>query len=187
MSVDLVNSLADAGVDLRVIHGDRFRVTDDRQAAWAMRKLAQVRGRLDDVAAVAQAEIDRVRAWAEDQSEPLRRDAAYFEGLLGEYARTVRDDPGDGRKSVSTAHGSVSTRTIPARLEVTDVDALVAWAETARPGLVQVKKTVRASDVKGVLASYSDGDGQVFDPATGEVVPGIVGQPASVSVTFKVG
>lgn len=166
---------------------DRYRITDDGGAAWAMRRLAAVQRRRADIAAVADQEIARVEAWAAAQTAPLDRDVAYFEGLLGEYARAVRDTPGDGRKSVSTPYGVVSTRAGRMRWTVTDPDALLGWARGHRRDLITVTETVSASDASKVLAAYGDPAGSVFDQQTGDEVPGITAVQSGLSVAFTLG
>lgn len=166
---------------------DRYRITDDGGAAWAMRRLAAVQRRRADIAAVADQEIARVEAWAAAQTAPLDRDVAYFEGILGEYAKAVRGTPGDGRKSVSTPYGVVSTRAGRLRWTVTDPAALLGWAQSHRRELVTVTETVKVSDASKALAAYGDPAGSVFDQQTGDEVPGITAVQSGLSVAFTLG
>lgn len=188
MSVaELVASLDDAPDTFLTPDGSdsgRYRIPDDGAAAWAMRRLAAVRRRQREIQQVVAQEVERIEAWAAKQSEPLERDAAYFEGLLGEYARTVRDDPGDGRKSVSTPYGVVQTRATRTSWQVTDQGALLEWAKGHRSDLVTITERVLASDAARVLAASEDEAGRVFDPVTADEVPGIVAIPGGVSVSF---
>lgn len=158
---------------------ERFRITDDAQATWAMRKLAAAREALNGVANVAEAEIARVQAWAEQRSRQALQDAQYFEGILCEYARAQR---AEGRKSVSTPYGTVKSRAGSPRWTI-DAEAFLAWARTAHPDLIRVKEEPALAAVKDALQVA---DGGAVDPATGEVVPGVAIAEAEVTYSVEV-
>jgi hypothetical protein len=159
---------------------EAFRITGPGQATWAMRKLRDARAAQADVAAVAQAEIDRIQAWATAEHDRIEHNAGFFEGLLTRWALDLRAaDPRS--KTVSTPYGEVRTRTVPGKWDVHDEALVVAWARGSRPGLMQVRESLRLADAKKAL-DVTD-DGRVIDPETGEIVPGIEVGPAQVTAT----
>jgi hypothetical protein len=158
---------------------EAFRITGPGQATWAMRKLRDARAAQADVAAVAQAEIDRIQAWATAEHDRIEHNAGFFEGLLTRWALDLRAaDPRS--KTVSTPYGAVVTRATRGTWSV-DPDAFLGWAKAARPDLVQTIEKPRIGDAKKVLAV--DGIGGVVDPDTGEQVPGIEVGPDKVTAT----
>jgi hypothetical protein len=180
----LSESLAHA-VDLRDVPEsdelrEAYRIDGPGSAAWAMRKLRDARTRQAEVRAVADAEIERVQAWADTEHAKYERDAAWFEGLLTRWALDCRAaDP--RAKSVSTPYGTVTTRETAGAWTVDDA-AVLEWARGRRPELVQVRESLRLADAKKALTVA---DGKILDPATGEVVPGIEVGPSRVTATVK--
>jgi hypothetical protein len=145
---------------------ERFRIQNDDQAVWAMRKLSAASKRIQEIKHIADSEIERIQSWAEQQSREPLRDSDYFEAILIEYGRGQRIE---GRKSVSTPYGTIKSRTAPPAFEV-DKDAFLEWAKANRPDLVRVKEEPNVADMKAVLEVSGD---NAIDPESGEVVPGV--------------
>lgn len=157
-----------------------YRIDGPSSAGWAMRKLAAARTEQARIRALAAAEIERVQAWAAAEHERHERDAAWFEGLLARWALDLRAaDP--HCKSVTTPWGVVQTREQPGKWTVDD-DTVLEWAQTARPDLIRVERSLRLADARKVLTVTG---GQAFDEATGEVVPGIDVGPVTVTATVR--
>ena len=161
---------------------ERFRVADDQQAAWAMRKLASLRRRQAEIDRTAKAEVDRIEAWHVHQSAALVADTNYFTGLLTEYARVERD--AHDRKTVSLPHGTIKSRAGGERVDVTDADAFVAWAERSAPTLVRVRVEPDKAAVKAAFTGDPE-TGAVLDPTTGEVVPGVSITRTEITYTIE--
>ena len=156
---------------------ERFKIQDDWEATWAMRKIAAARTRIDEIQAIADSEVARVQEWAEQEGRESLRDLDYFEGLLIEYGiaqRTV------GRKSVSTPYGAIKSRTGQAKYVFVDKEQFLVWARTNRPDWVAVKEEPALSAMREnhVLAAA--------DPDTGEMIPGLQVEPPSVSFRVEV-
>jgi len=156
---------------------ERFKVKNDEQAVWAMRKLAAARARLNEIQKIADAEIERVQAWASSESTEPLRDTDYFEAILTEYAIGQR---AEGRKSVSTPYGSVKSRQGQVKYVILDEAEFLAWAKAHRPDWVQVKESPALSVIRAAHVEVP------ADPDTGEVIPGMDVQPASVSYRVEV-
>ena len=156
----------------------RFKVHDAASADWALRKLAKVRARQDEVRALAERQRAVVMAavarhlrpiddWEADQAERLGHDGAYFEGLLTEWHRKVLAE-GPRQKTVRLPHGELVARKAPDRFEVDD-EAFVAWAKQAAPALVRVKEEPDRQALRGYFSGAEPGQ-VLADRATGEVL-----------------
>lgn len=62
-----------------------------------------------------------------------------------------------------------------------DSEKLTAWAKSSRPEFLIVKEDVNWAGLKSVLKVT---DSKVFDPETGEVVPGV--EVIDRGITFRV-
>lgn len=161
-----------------------YRLRSLAHLSWAMGRLAAIQRRRLDVKTTAQAEVDRVRRWEAEEDAREARDAAWFEAIIQAYALDHRDDH---RKTFTTPHGVVKTRTVQAPWDIDD-GALIPWLRQHRPDLVKTTEAVRVGDVKRELGRGVEA-GLVYDPTTGEPVPGVkVGEPsltASVEVDLR--
>ncbi len=160
---------------------ERFRITDDGAAEWALRKLHAFRAKMEENRRIAEAERQRIDSWLEHANEALATDAAYFEGILSEYALAQRED---GRKSVALPHGTLKTRASRRRFDVADAEAFLAWARDNAPHLIRVTEAPKKSDFGEVLDVQ---EGHVIDTQTGEIVPGVAAsdEPPSVTIDTK--
>lgn len=157
---------------------ERFRIEDDSQATWAMRKAAAARTRLDEIKAIADAEIERIQAWAEHESREPMRDIDYFEGILTEYAIAQR---AEGRKTISTPYGSVKSRMGRAKYVVEDAEAFFEWARQNRPQFIRVKEEPDLTAIREFVPANAG-----VDRETGELIPGLRVEPSSPSYTVEV-
>lgn len=165
--------------DLRDEARERFTITDDGAAAWAMRKLRAIRSKQADNAKIAQDERDRIDLWLAEVNAPLDRDAMYFEQILTDYALRVRENPDDGRKSLNLPAGKVATRTSQAKWQV-DAEQFLGWARTSHPDLIRVKEEADLTKIKETLAVTPDG---VAVSPEGEPVPGITVLPGGITAS----
>lgn len=163
--------------DLKDEDRERFKITDDSQATWAMRKAAAARARLHDIELIAESEIARIQHWAEHESRVPMRDLSYFEGILIDYAIRQR---AEGRKTVSTPYGAVKSRSGQARYVFVDKEGFVEWAKQHRPEWVAVKEEPSLSSLRDSNVAAA------ADPDTGEVIPGLEVEPPSVKYTVEV-
>lgn len=160
---------------------ERFKITDDSQATWAMRKAAAAKARLAEIQAIADAEIERIQAWAEQQSREPIRDVDYFEAILIEYAIGQR---AEGRKTISTPYGVVKSRAGQPKWKVDDAEAFLSWARrNNRPDLIRVKEEADMARLKTEFENTGDA---AVDPESGEVVPGVSVSDAHTSFTVEV-
>jgi len=167
----------DAQADADREDRERFKIEDDSQATWAMRKAAAARARLDEIKAIAESEIDRIQHWAEQESRSPVRDLDYFEGILIEYARKQR---AEGRKTVSTPYGAIKSRSGQTRFTFSDKAQFVEWAKANRPDWLVVKEEPSLSALRDSSLTAA------ADPDSGEVIPGLEVDPPTVNYTVEV-
>lgn len=177
---ELLHEIADLGAPEG--SSEQFQITDLGGASWAMRKLAAIRRRQDEVRRVADSEVTRIQDWAATQVRSLDQDGAYFESLLTDYhRRLVAEDP--KAKTISLPHGALKCRAQQPEY-IRDEDELLAWAEAADPeALVEVKKSPRWAEIK----KRGKPSGQhLIDQDTGEVIAGVLVVPREPKFTVDV-
>lgn len=164
---------------------EHFEVEDDAQAAWAMRKLLSVRAKMAENEKIAEAERVRIDSWLHYANAKYEGDVTYFESLLTRYAAKQRDV--EGRKTIDTPYGSVKSRATQPKVKVLDDDEFLKWATDSLPQAVQIK----ASPLVGVLKEHvtiehTETLGWVAMTEAGEIVPGVVAEPAGVNFSVEV-
>jgi phage host-nuclease inhibitor protein Gam len=159
-------------------------ITNDDEALWAMRRLAQAQRRIEAVKAQAQVEIDRINRWVENNTISQARTVERVERLLGDYLMAVREDENDGRKKLDFPDGVVSSRMTPSKVAVDDAEAFLAWAEAnGHNDWVRVKREADVSTIKKVV-DYNGNE--VIDPISGSVIEGLSHTEGGISITVKV-
>ena len=163
---------------------ESFRIQDDQQAAWAMRKRAHYRSKMAENSDIAELEINRITEWLNRVNESIDKNAQYFEALLIDYARRQRQT--EDRKTIDTPYGRVRSRALQVKYQVTDAEGFVTWAQQHRPELLSVKIS---PDMKALKDAVTPEDtptmGRVAVTEGGEVIPGVTFEPGNVSFTFE--
>ena len=170
MSVNLIETIESFGIPEDQEQRERFKIESKDQAAWALRKMSKIKAEIEENNKVAQAEIERITAWRDEENEKLQRSISFFEGLLHEYFMQLReDDP--KLKTVKLPHGTLKMRKQQPQYEY-DEAQLLPWAKENLPEAVIVKESVEKNHVKKYIQE------------TGELVPGvtIIERPEKFSV-----
>ena len=165
---------------------EHFEILDDGAASWARRKLQRLRRQQETNQTIADAEIEKIRSWLDDVNHGLARSATYFEAILSHYALRCRQDPNDGRKSISLPAGKIATR-VPSPHWHIEPEEFIPWAETHRPDLLRVRVDPSLSEIKRAFAPVFDGipTSDAVDPDSGEIIPGIRISSSDVTATVK--
>jgi hypothetical protein len=175
--VSLIDDLADGleeELDGAAEAGDAPSPASLEHAVQQGRRLAAVARRRGRIAAIAEAEINRIQDWASRLDAPLAERAQDLEEDLARIALAQR--AAGGPKMLSTPHVEVRTRTVHG--EWTASPEAVEWAKGQHPDWVQKKETLLVSVAKRTLILM---EGGVLDPGTGEMVPGIEVAPDRVA------
>jgi len=162
---------------------ERFVVDGPKTADWCLRKIARARARQAEHAALANAEVERIRAWQQEEDAKLGHGIDFFSAMLISYHRQVMAVEPD-RKTIRLPAGRLVARKLPAAWTFTD--DFTAWAQATehRAGLVRVTVEPDKAEVKRRLAIVGAG---VIDGDTGEYVPGVTVQPGDVRYSVEVG
>lgn len=164
---------------------ESFRIEDDGQAAWAMRKLLAARLRIESNTKVADAEYHRISTWLEQANEKHSRDISYFESILTDYASRQR--AAENRKSIDTPYGVVKSRQGQPRISVIDAEEFITWARQGHEDLLTVKVSPSLAAIKALAEiEVTDTLGVVAITPDGEIIPGLDIQPAAVNYTVEV-
>lgn len=151
------------------VNDEGFKVTNEEQADWVLRKLRKVEEQRKEDAALAEAEIERIEAWMEKINEKHQRDMDYFQGLLAAYAVTRRnEDP--KFKSLKLPNGRIRFRKAQPKYTYDDNTLLDALKAHGKTDLIKVKESPDKSSIK---KKYQLNGDSLIDPDTGEVLEGV--------------
>ena len=170
MRLNLIDSIENFGIPEDNEQRERFKIESKDQAAWALRKMSRIKAEIEENNKVAQAEIERITAWRDEENEKLERSISFFESLLHEFFLSQREsDP--KLKTMKLPHGTLKMRKQQPQYEY-DEAQLLPWAKENLPEAVIVKESVAKNSVKKYIQE------------TGEVVPGvtIIERPEKFSV-----
>jgi Bacteriophage Mu Gam like protein. len=144
-----------------------FKVTDLKSADWVLRKLNAIQSNIDANKKFAEEERQRLDFWEQSENKKHTDDIAYFESLLGEYLRILREN--DPKAKISTPHGTVSTRKQQPHW-VYDDSVLSELEEKGMTDFIRIKKEVDKKTLKKAVSVTEDG--HVVN-ADGELINGI--------------
>lgn len=156
-----------------------FRIDTPEKAAWAMRKYRLLAQRLQQKQDMARREHDRIEAWVQQSASPVLSQMEFYEQHLTAYAIGERRQ---GIKSLDFPDGTVKTRATGPTFDV-DKSVFIQWAEEEKRD--DVVRVTLAPNLAAIKESFVVDGGRVVDPVTGEVVPGLMPVPESVSVKFE--
>ncbi len=163
---------------------ERFKIENDSQASWAMRKLLSLRNKVEENEAIADSERTRIDTWLYNANHRFDKDTQYFEFVLTEYAQSQRIA---GRKSIETAYGSVKSRATQEKFLVTDEESFFAWAEQNLPDAIIVKRSPSLAAIKSaVTVESTESLGLVAMTENGEIIPGVDVTAAGVNFSVEV-
>lgn len=163
---DLHDHLASFGPDLTdPEYRERWMVTDDEEAKWAMRQLARAHAEIARIRHEADVEVKRVMAWAEQAERSPQGDAEFFEARLIEYRRLLEANDPKLPQTYKLPTGSLKRAKGRERAVVEDEAAFREWALDNARHLLSVRPSL--NDVKAL--PHPDGRPLL----AGEVVPGV--------------
>jgi hypothetical protein len=148
---------------------ERFKIETVDQANWALRKLAAIQSKRDEIERLAKAEIDRIYKWLESETQRLDEDKTYFEYLLNEYAARERAKDPEWKK-VSTPYGVIKYRKQQPKWTYDEKKLLESLKSIGRTDLIRVKEEPNKTEIKKALVVK---DGTVIDPESGAVLEGV--------------
>ena len=156
-----------------------FAIEDEESAKWVLQRIIHVDTQLAAVAAEKKALIDNLGVL---ESRLLRRKEGLEHRFTDELARFARENLDKGKKSWVCAFGSVSFRTNPARLKVSDPEKALAWGLANDPASVKTVQEFQISKLKEEFKTRF-----MEDSPTSRAAAGLDLAPEQETVQIKTG
>ncbi|HSH23994.1 MAG TPA: host-nuclease inhibitor Gam family protein [Massilibacterium sp.] len=148
---------------------DRFKVENEQQANWALRKIKQYKDAIEKTNSLAEEEKEKIDMWAKQENESHKDSIDYFQSLLAEYAMSLKeDDP--KLKTISLPNGKLQFRKQRPKWEYKDDVLVKSLKKAGMDNLIRVKEQPNKSDIKKAVEIV---DGKAINKETGEVIEGI--------------
>ncbi|MFD2658565.1 host-nuclease inhibitor Gam family protein [Gracilibacillus thailandensis] len=161
---------------------ESFQIDNDQTANWALRKIKDITQQIQNNSELAQAEIEKIESWEQQEKEKLQQSIDYFQGLLAQYAVKKREE--DPKfKSQKLPHGKIGFRKKPAKWNY-DKDKIID--SLTKNNMQDFIKVTYKPDIAGIKSLFDVQDGKVFNPETGEVIEGITVEEQGEDFTVKV-
>lgn len=149
--------------------GDRFVIDSEDKANWALRKIAEHEGHLNNANELAQKEIDKIENWFKQIKEQKQNQIEHLQSMLAEYAIKQREkDP--KFKSLKLPNGRFGFRKRPDKWNYDDEKLLESLKQSEMTDLIKVEEKVNKRDLRKVLEVVN---GKVLNPETGEFIDGV--------------
>lgn len=175
MELQEIDEIIDDGTQEK----ERFKIENLEAANWAFRKLAAIERKKKEIQELANKEIERIKAWQEQEERGLDNSKEFFEGLLTEYfAREREKDP---KFKISTPYGKVTARKQQPKWNY-DEDKLVKWLKENNQNLIRIKYEPDKNEIKKTYKIV----GTNVVTEDGEIVEGISVEERPEKITIKV-
>lgn len=161
---------------------ETFRITDDKSADWAIRKIKEEAEEKDRLISLANSQIDDLKSQIVNLEQNYETKTGYLKGLLSEYFDTVQHKETKTQESYKLLSGSLVMKK-PSQRICKDDDSLVTYLEKNNlNNFVDVKKSPKWAEFKKQTEII---DGKVIDTASGEVIDCLTVEDVPVSFNVK--
>jgi|SRR5690625_338928 len=160
---------------------ERFKIENDEQAEWALRKIIESENEEERVNQFAETQIRQIENWRAKQLEKTFNDKEYFNGLLSEYLHSKRQEDKDF-KSITLPSGNVGFRKKPAKWIYKDEVVLKTLEGENLNDFIKVEKKL---DKRAIKKAFEVVDGKVINAETGQVIEGIEIQEQGESLNVR--
>lgn len=152
-----------------------FRITDDRCADWAVRKIAEERAEYNRLKALADDQIASITEKVEAAKRRMENGTAYLTSCLADFFRTVPHKATKTTEKYRLLSGTLTLKKGGVKT-VQDDEKLVAWLKANGYGdLVKVEESAKWGELKKRLA-FTGEIAAIAD--TGEIVEGVTAYTA---------
>lgn len=162
---------------------ERFKIEDEGQLNWAMRKLSTLASKKNRIDELAAKEMERITSWREKECDSINHTKSFFEGLIMEYAMNERSKDKEF-KSSKTPYGKVTFTKQQPKWNYDDQKLVSFLKDNGLYGLIRVKEEPVKTEIKKQFKLNDDG--RVFD-AEGQEVEGITVEFLEDKLFIKVG
>lgn len=162
----------EAPEDLGDTENQRFRIQDDNQADWALRKIARARQDMKEAEETAAMEIEKINRWLDGQRDESLRTELFFTVLLQEYYEP-RFMTNPDKKTYKLPSGKVQRRTQQPQFD-RDNEALLAWLkQRGMTDYIEVKETPKWGELKQQVQVVGEHVVIKDGPLKGEIIDGV--------------
>lgn len=162
----------EAPEDLDDTENQRFRIQDDNQADWALRKIARARQDMKEAEETAAMEIEKINRWLDGQRDESLRTERFFTALLQEYYEP-RFMTNPDKKTYKLPSGKVQRRTQQPQFD-RDNEALLAWLkQRGMTDYIEVKETPKWGELKQQVQVVGEHVVIKDGPLKGEIIDGV--------------
>ena len=162
----------------------RWRITDDGCADWALKKIKLEKDEHDRIVALAEQEITRLKDQIERADRRYEQNTSFLTSMLAQFFETVpHKKTKTGTESYRLLNGQLVKKPAAIKLQPDD-EKLVAWLRAAgREDLIKVETKAMWGELKKKIEMVGT---VAMIPDTGEIVDGIdvVEVPPAFSVKF---
>lgn len=138
-----------------------------KSADWALRKIAVLKKKNDEIHQLAENERERIAEWEKKKTYTNQESIAFFESKLADYLHELRKN--DPKPKIKTPHGTVSTRKQPDSWEYRE-DVLDILKELELTEFITIKESINKAELKKAVRVLEDG--RVISP-DGELIESI--------------
>ncbi|ENK1244760.1 host-nuclease inhibitor Gam family protein [Clostridium botulinum] len=147
---------------------ETFKITDLKGASWALRKIKECKESILEKEELAKVEKERIDKWLLDESKSDLTTLEYFNGLLVEYYKELKQK--DLKAKISTPYGKVTSRKNK-KWNYGNEETLLKYLDSnGYKNLIRTKQEINKT---GLKETFLIKDGIVLDKNTGEVIPEI--------------
>lgn len=158
-------------VDSHMPEPERFTITDDGAADWALRKIAQLRTLQVQRAQFVDGKIQELTTWQKQRDAVDEKSITYFTDLLEAYFNELHQSGKLGkRKSWSLPNGTLRVRNTPPKF-ARDNKKIIKWAEKNAPEVVRNEPKLAWTDLKKRVQITESM--QAVDKVTGCLIEGL--------------
>lgn len=162
----------EAPEDLADTENQRFRIQDDNQADWALRKIARARQDMKEAEETAAMEIEKINRWLDGQRDESLRTELFFTVLLQEYYEP-RFMTNPDKKTYKLPSGKVQRRTQQPQFD-RDNEALLAWLKQREmTDYIEVKESPKWGELKQQVQVVGEHVVIKDGPLKGEIIDGV--------------
>lgn len=147
---------------------ETFKIEDLKGASWALRKIKECKESILEKEELAKIEKERIDKWLLDESKSDLTTLEYFNGLLVEYYKELKQK--DLKAKISTPYGKVTSRKNKKWNYGNEETLLKYLNSNGYKNLIRTKQEINKT---GLKETFLIKDGIVLDKNTGEVIPEI--------------
>lgn len=154
---DLINEVLEENLE------EGLEVTDNEIATSIMKRLKYVNMLKEENTAIAEKEIQKIRAWQDEVNSELDEKIAYYQEVLIEFYKKQQEV--NPKYKLDTPYGKVTKR--KSKKWSYDEEAIIEFLEeNMYIDMINIEKSIKKNDIK---KAFPDG----IDTSSGQVIDGI--------------